>query len=234
MIKILSLAGALALATLAAREAYAGSIVYDNTNGDKNNFFVNAWPIDSGFAIANSFTFGSDTKVDGVNFWIWAQDKIPLTSVDWAVVENTGSSGDYPFDDTVVASGAGINPASTYVGSTIFQVYKESFATGDVLLSANTTYWLILQNGMTSDGVQLSVDWDQSDGPSTAYFNVNGTSSPSFSNTIGGCANFAGGGPTCSETFELLGTSVPEPGTRMLLGPGLLSIAGLLRRRANR
>jgi hypothetical protein len=227
MMKIISLASVIVLTILAAGEVYAGSIVYDNTNGDKNKFFVESWSIQGGNAVANSFTFGSDTKVDAVNFWIWAPNGVPLASVDWAIVENTGSSGDYPFDDTVVASGAGINPVSTYVGFLIFQVFEESFATGGVPLSANTTYWLILQNGMTSNG-QL-IDWDQSDGPSTAYFGANGTSFSAFSNAIG-CPKNTGGGPTCSETFELLGTSVPEPGTWTLFGAGLLTVAGLIRR----
>jgi hypothetical protein len=228
-----SFATALVLACLGAAPASAG-VVYDNTNGFANGFSVNAWCISTcssddtpvAYAVADSFTFGSSTDVQGVDFWIWEYYPGDLTSVQWSIVSNNGPS-DYPFDGSVLASGT----ASTFTSTPVVEngydlyVYEESFnLPGGVSLNAGTTYWLILQNAVTSDG--YPVYWDQSDGSSVAYQNTNGASSG-----LGDCYE---GSTTCSETFDLDGSTVPEPGSLMLFGSGALLLAGALRRRAIR
>jgi|ERR1039458_6172872 hypothetical protein len=224
----------LLLLALVAVPASAG-VVWDNTNSFINNFNVDAWTINSGFAVADSFTFGSNTNVQGVDFWVWefapptgghADD---MTQVDWAIVNNDG--GGNPFAGSTIDSGT-VSTSGLFAGTNGFgyDVYEESFATGGVALGAGT-YWLILQNAVSSSGNLIY--WDQSDGPSAAY-----------ENTIGDLTNCGGTsdspdapGTTCSETFDLTGTSdvtTPEPGSLMLFGSGMLLLAGALRRKASR
>jgi hypothetical protein len=84
-------------------------------------------------------------------------------------------------------------------------------------LLAGTTYWLQIGNSMATNGDDAG--WDQSDGPSTAFKANVGALPDGF-----GCNGLCTG----SESFEIL--SAPEPGTLLLLGAGLIALAGLRRR----
>src|SRR6185437_1521316 len=160
----------------------------------------------------------SSADVQDVNFWVWegrpdgghADD---MTSVDWSIVDNDGmpdpfGGTDYPFDGTVESSGTA-NPTGTFLETNSsfvgYDIYEESFATGDVFLNGGTTYWLVLETAPAIGG--RGVFWDESDGPSAAYNQRAGN--------------------VASQTFQLLGTSsVPEPGTATLLGGGLMLYSG--------
>lgn len=81
---------------------------------------------------------------------------------------------------------------------------------------ASGTYWLNLDNAVVNDGDPIY--WDENSGRSLASENSVGT--------------------IPSEAFTVLGTStttytdsVPECNTFLLFGPGLLGLAGLLRRK---
>jgi len=82
-----------------------------------------------------------------------------------------------------------------------------------VPLSGGTTYWLILQNGVTAGNVgDTSTYWDQSDGASSAYHPAVGAHSPCGSPDVG----------ACSEMFQLSDTAIPEPDSWTLLGGGIV------------
>ena len=157
----------LLLLALVAVPASAG-VVWDNTNGFTNNFNVQAWTINFGFEVADSFTFGSNTNVQGVDFWV--QEPLPatgghaddMTQVDWAIVNNDGTGGNPFTGSTMVVSGT-VSTSGVFMGTSGLglDVYEESFATGGVALGAGT-YWLILQNAVSSSGNPIY--WDQSDG----------------------------------------------------------------------
>jgi hypothetical protein len=89
-----------------------------------------------------------------------------------------------------------------------FQIY-ESTATGlDVSLPAGT-YFLQLQNGISSQGKHVARD--ENDGPSSAFANLFG--------------------PIGSESFQIIGTSVPEPSEFILFVSGAAVIFRIARRR---
>jgi hypothetical protein len=80
------------------------------------------------------------------------------------------------------------------------------------------TYWLNLENGQVSNGDP--VYWDENDGPSAASEGSLGTI-PSESFTILG---------TTTSTTGTTSTS-PEPSSIILLGSGILGMAGIVRRK---
>jgi hypothetical protein len=80
--------------------------------------------------------------------------------------------------------------------------------------------WVTLSNACTISGCSISnpIYWDENSGPSSA-----------FENTVGSIP---------SEAFTITGTTssttTPEPSSIMLLGSGIVGLAGVLRRRLTR
>ena len=202
----------------------SASVVYDNTNSFANGLSVDAWNISSSFSVADSFTFASSTNVQSVEFWAWETPpgvghSDDLTSVGWSIILATSNTNPLG-GGSVLASGTAFNIGAYVTTQNGSDIYAEMFNTGGVSLAAGTEYWLILGTAVTMSG--QPVYWDQSDGPSTAY-----------DSAIGALANCDAPGTlgTCSETFQLLGTTtsgVHEPGTLILLGGGL-ALLGLIR-----
>jgi hypothetical protein len=245
MKRTLSLASVVALAGLATFPA-AGSIVYDNTNGFANDFSANGWNITgtggagvdsfTDYAVADQFVLGASYSIEAINLWLWETPTIPtvddLTSLDWAIVANNGSAS-YPFDGSVIASGIDTTPGS-YAGTNTegYSIFDESFNIGSVALTGGATYWLIIDNAVSASGNPIY--WDQSDGPSTPAFSL-GAAAPgsSYNITTGTDYGACGGSSSCSESFQLLDGSVPEPGTVSLFAVGLFGL-GLARWRKTR
>jgi hypothetical protein len=210
------LTGVLALAGLAALPASAG-VVYNNdfggvTSGD--NFAEDAFTINSGFSVTNSFVLGASTSITGANFAVWAIPGDTLSSVNWYIT--TG-----PASGTTLASGTVSPTGSTLVGSNAYgyTILNESFNIPSLALNGATTYWFQLDTASVPNGDPIY--WDESDGPSTGY--QNGTLLPDGAQCNGLC--------TGSESFELLSSGTPEPGSLTLLGGGLLAMAAFLRRK---
>jgi PEP-CTERM motif len=216
------LVSVLALASMTAMPV-RGSIVYNNDFGgviSGDNFSANAYNIFTGdFSVANSFVLAAPASVQQVQVALWTDPGDAVGSLDWWFLNNDGPD---PLSGSVLQSGTAVAPVGTLVdGAGIPDssiVYIVNFSVPALALQANTTYWLELDGISQNQG---SVFWDVSDGPSLAYTNM-------------------GGGYISSESFELLdspladdppeqGSTVPEPGTLILLG-GVLTLIGLWRR----
>lgn len=95
----------------------------------------------------------------------------------------------------------------------------------------NGTYWLNLENGVVPSGDP--VYWDENSGigctspgcPSEASNNSVGTM-PSEAFTILGTSS-----STSTSTSTTTTGTVPEPGSIMLFGSGILGLVGMLRRK---
>lgn len=101
-----------------------------------------------------------------------------------------------------------------------------TFSVPSVHLGAGT-YYLLLRNATASPSGYM-VFWDVNNGPSQVW-----ESSLGFLNSTSCAAEFSGG-TTCSDAFEILGTTgsgTPEPAGLALAGSGLLLLCGLLRLR---
>lgn len=202
----------LPLLTLIASTASA-QIVYENgpINGQEN-----AWTINFGFALGDSFVVsGTNSTIGGFAFGAWLTPGDVLQSAELSITsEVLGGTTYFDQDINFTASGCFLN-------SDNFQVCTETGQFTPFSLSAGT-YWVNLQNAVSAGG--NPVFWDQNEGV--------GCDSP-------GCPSIGSeGAPGTipSEAFSVLGTSggggtTPEPGSLLLFASGIVASATVLRRK---
>jgi PEP-CTERM motif len=191
---------------LAVIPAIAQTDIYDN---GPINGTVDAWTINSGYAVSDSFTVGAGgATVNGLSFGFWEYGQTDLRSADVAIT-SAEFGGTTFFDGTVnfTDSGCSTNQQGYYVCTGTGSFNGPTLSGG--------TYWLTLENACCDDA---GIFWDENSGPSSASENQVGTI-PSESFTILGA------------TGSSSGSSTPEPSSIMLFGSGVLGLAGVLRRK---
>ncbi|PZN84209.1 MAG: hypothetical protein DM484_03145 [Candidatus Methylumidiphilus alinenensis] len=191
----------------AAGSASADTIVYDN---GPINGTINAYNIYFGFAITDSFTLSSNASVhDFDNLGLWVYPGAQPTSVDFLIT--TAAFGGI----TVDSGTAALSSVQVGTGFGYYPIYSSSFNIPSLPLSAGT-YWLQLQNAVTTNGSH--VYWDINYGPSTAYLQPYGY------------GTYAIG----SESFQVTATPTPIPAALWLVGSGLAGVFGFARRKAGK
>jgi hypothetical protein len=186
-------------------------------NGTGINGGVDAWTINFGYVVSDSFTVGAGT-ITGADFGVWLYANDVMQTVDWSVTSAANGG-------TVFGSGTGtsvtLGPADECGGGSCLDTTSNpygywlasqefSFGPSGITLGGGT-YWLNLQNAVVPTGDP--VYWDENSGPSLAAESAIG-SIPSEAFAIDG------------------GTGTPEPGTLAFLGgSGLLLLGGALRRK---
>ena len=181
--------------------AHATDVLYNNGVGSE---FLPMWDISGQNTVSNQFTcsFGGCNTQTLEFDATYPGGNFP-TKVDWSITSD-------PFGGTTFASGTSQLPLF-YVCDPdgIVCLFDVDFAS----TLAGGTYYLNL------GGVDGSLEWDTTSNPlngNNAYYkDSNGVIT----------SNIQG------EGFKILGTSVPEPGSVLLFGSGVLGLAGVLRRR---
>jgi PEP-CTERM motif len=185
---------------------------YDNgpVNGQ-----VDAWTINNGFAVSDSFHLANETEIQNISFWAWVEPGDTATSVEVAI-------GTTPFNnDLLDETGVGLTQSDCFTNNFGFDICHESGNLTSFVQPGAGNYWLTLENATTSEVGPLY--WDENSG-------VNCTSpgcpSTAQENTLGSIP---------SEAFTVSGVpspgTTPEPGSIILLGSGILGLSVVLRRK---
>jgi hypothetical protein len=171
---------------LTAIPAAAQFEIYDNGPTDGS---TDAWTINFGLMATNSFTLGTASAVDGLDFAAWLIPGDVLQTVEVSISSKPFFGTTY-FDQTVSFTQSGC--VSNQYG---YNICTESANFSGPSLNAGT-YWLTLRNASVNTGDP--VYWDENSGPSRS---------------LDCCANGYPGGTTSaravgtipSESFTLLG-----------------------------
>jgi len=172
------------------------AVLYDN---GPINGTVDAWTINYGYAVSDSFTLSQASDVTGVNFGVWSDPGDTMTTVDWAITTTPATYTDTA--TATVTSGPVVGQGFGY-----YDLRTDSFSLPNISLGAGT-YYLVLQNAVTAGGNPIY--WDENDGLSTATESVTGS--------IG------------SESFQIIGNvavvgATPLPSTWTMLIAGFLGL----------
>ena len=202
---------------LGAIPALAQQDLYDN---GPINGTTDAWTINFGFELADTFTLLNNSTVGGFNFGVWEYAGDRMTSVDWLI-------SSFPDGGTVYGSGtaSGNNLMDRFISVNQYGYDIDNITVTDldVNLKNRITYWLTLQNAMVPSG--NPVYWDENSGVGCGGDDGHG----------GGCPSLAspGEGSDPSEAFTIDGPggTTPEPSNVLMFGPGVLGLAGLLWRK---
>lgn len=207
----------LASVLLSAASALAGD-VYDN--GPVNGT-VDAWTINFGFAISDSFTIsGSNQTINGISFGVWLSPGDVIQSVEVSMTSDPLGGTTY-FDGVV-----NLTQSGCFENQLSYQVCTASGTfNGPTLVPG--FYWLNLLNATSRDG--NPVYWDENSG-----IGCTSPGCPSLGDENGCLQNGAPGGCIPSESFTLSNNgsaTVPEPSSALLFGSGFLTVIAVLRRR---
>jgi hypothetical protein len=210
---------------LAAAPAMAGTTlptIYDN---GPINGTTDAWTINFGFSVSDSFRVASGSVIDRMNFNYWDADPNDLlNTVDVAI-------GSTSFGGTAVTASVGLNVVlgTNQFGYTLVTAFTDIFPdvpwSGDGFVTLSNACTLV-----TGCSVSNPIYWDENSGAGCL---ADGCPSTAYENTIGSIP---------SESFSLVGAATtttttgttPEPSSIMLFGSGVLGLASLLRRRLHR
>jgi len=206
------------LCLLLAAVPAAAQVLYDN---GPINGTTDAWTINFGFVLANSFELLNDSTVGGFNFGAWEFAGDRLTSVDWFISA-------YPVSGTTYGSGtaSGSNLKDSFISVNQYGYDIDEITVTGLNVNLNSgTYWLNLQNAVVPSGDP--VYWDENSGLGCGGDDGHGGGCPSI-------ASSGGVGSDPSEAFTIDGTgggTTPEPGSFLLMASGVLALAGALRRK---
>jgi hypothetical protein len=215
---------ALTLLLLVSAFAHADNIIYNN--GGPNQLNGNEM---TNWTQSEEFSLGTANNVTDIHFWDIEAAPGYAGSLTWWI---TGDSGGNPnFTDVL---GTGNTSAVTRVQTTcgilgLFCEYTNDFNITSIGLAANTTYHLVLHNGPITDTTRSEFYWE-------ATNNVDGEAGlecflPNAACTSGNGSAYTSNGVEHAFYLTGGGQTVPEPGTLLMLGTGLLGAVSTLRRR---
>src|ERR1019366_926776 len=150
-----------------------------------------AWTINFGYIVSNTFTLTSSATVNGFDFYVWEFPGDKLTSVDWSFTSEEFSGTTYA---SGTASGPNLNDQFLSMNQYGYDIDKATVSGLNVGLAAGT-YWMNLQNATVPSGDP--VFWDENSGigchsvgcPSEVSENTVGSIPPESFDVTGTYAN---------------------------------------------
>jgi hypothetical protein len=206
----------------------SADVLYDNgaANGTLGAFSI------TGQMLADSFTLSAESILTEVSVGLWVPSGDSPLTVEWSLVISSSPDDEDLMDGPFISSLTNLSHFTNSFGN---DVYTSSFSAAGFGLDAGT-HWLRLENGRTSKSEGLFL-WDQTNGPSQAW-DISGVD---FYGGLLTADNNCGYNQAlippvsgnCSESFQIYGTTIPEPSSLALFGSGLL-LTRLLRRKLSR
>lgn len=200
--------------------ARASTIIYDNGGPNQlNGNEMTEW------VQTEEFTLTSSQTLTDIHFWDVEASGAYTGSITWWITGDTGGNPDFT---NILATG---NTAVTHTATGICVFFGCEFTNdwtiSPLALAAGTEYHLALHNGPVTDTTRNGFYWETTG-------NVDAQTGLECNLTNGACySSWFNNGQ--EHAFYLTGgTSVPEPGTLVMLGTGILGLAGALRRKLGR
>ncbi len=215
----------LSLLILCFALATASAQTFINTgpiNGNLNAFFIDGPGGPFGQSISDGFVSAATGNATTANFGEWTLGGAP-TTVQWAL--GTSSFGGSLSGPTAVTS--------TFLGTNGFGygIYNTQVSISGAMTAGNT-YYLTLSGANDAGGSQFD-GWDDNESTLASCYFENGSGSGGCPTTESESFTITGSTTTTSTTSTTGGTT-PEPSSIMLLGSGVLGLAGVLRRKLSR
>jgi hypothetical protein len=185
----------------------SAQILYNNGPAGPD---IDAWTINFGYIVSDTFTLSSDATVGGFDFAAWEFPGDKVLTVDWSITSQENGGTMY--------GGGTANVTQQFISVNAYGYDEyEVTATGlKVGLNAGT-YWLNLQNAVVTSGDP--VYWDENSGMGCHSQGCPSKASDSAVGTIP------------SESFDITGGggTTPEPNSIVLFASGLIGLAGVMR-----
>ena len=195
---------------IAAATASAGTL-YENGPVDDD---ADAWTINQGYVVSDTFTLGANSIVRGFDFTVWEIPGDTVLSVDWSLTSQANGG-------ILYGSGtANVTSTFLYVNAFGYYIYQLGATVPGLALNAGTD-WLNLQDAVVTNGDP--VYWDENSGEGCHSL---GCPSLAYDSSVGTIP---------SETFTIEGNqagTTPEPDSMVLFGSGILALAAAARRKA--
>jgi len=187
--------------------AWAQFPVYDN---GPINGTTDAWTINFGYIVSDTFTTTGYFGVSGFSFGVWEFPGDTMSSVDWSVTSGENSG-------TIFGSGtvSGANLTDRFISSNQYGYNIDVITVSGLNVTLNSgTYWLNLQNASVPSGDP--VYWDENSGSGCGGSGCPSSASESALGTIP------------SEAFTVA-QQFPEPSIILMFGSSALCLVGMRR-----
>lgn len=212
-----SVALAVAAAFLFSTSGVRGATIYDN--GAPNLLGGNQM---SAFNQADDFINAFLSNLTGIRFYHFEISGTDYNgSITWEILnDSSGSPG------SSIASGNTSTVTTTFLGTVtlgdiMYNRYQDDFSIAAAGLGAGT-YWLALHNGLISQDLDTDYFWE--------WAALNATTPGQEFDLFAGGAWATNDSEHAFQVFgDSVGDAIPEPGTLLLLGAGLVGLGGFRR-----